>query len=157
MVRKLKSQGDDNLLKAVIKFVEKFGFKVVGVKNVCPQLLAPKGFLTRIKANTKEIKDIHYAKEVLDHLSPIDIGQSIIVQNLQVIAVEAREGTDQMILRSKDLLFQNPKQKAILVKMPKIKQDLRVDMPTIGINTIENLYKSGIYGLAIASDNTIFP
>ena len=99
------------------------------------------------------VKDIEIGKKILFAMSELDIGQGICVQEGQVLAVEAIEGTDKMLERVADLKCVG--KKPILIKMIKHHQDRDLDMPTIGINTIENLYKFGFAGCAVSVDGII--
>ena len=100
------------------------------------------------------IKDIKKGQKILKEISKFDIGQSIIIQKGNVVGIEGVQGTDILIKNSKNYLVNDTN--AILIKSTKHKQDLRVDLPTIGIKTMENCKKSNIYGLAFCANNTIF-
>ena len=100
------------------------------------------------------IKDIKKGQKILEQISKFDIGQSIIIQKGNVVGIEGIQGTDFLIKNSKNYLVNDIN--AVLIKSSKQNQDLRVDLPTIGIKTLENCKKSNIYGLAFSSNSTIF-
>ncbi len=148
-----KTKGDDSLLTIVMKFFEEYDFKILGIKDVAPNILASKGNLTTILPDKDDFDDIDIGVKALNVMGVLDIGQSIIVQNKVIIGIEAMEGTDNLIKRCKDLIHQD--YKGILVKLKKTGQDNRIDLPTIGPITIENAYNSRLKGIVIQSENTI--
>ena len=93
-------------------------------------------------------------KKILSVNSQFDIGQSIILQNGTVIGIEASQGTDNLIKNSSN--FIRVKKEAVLVKLLKVKQDLRADLPAIGLQTLKNCKKSGLSGIAYSANRTIF-
>merc|ERR1711991_337442 len=130
------------------------GFKIINIKDVLPELFLCRGVLTKVSPTKDMIKDIKKGQKILDQISKFDIGQSIIIQKGNVVGIEGVQGTDFLIKNSRNYLLNDTD--AILVKSIKKKQDLRVDLPTIGIKTMENCKKSNIYGLAFCANNTIF-
>lgn len=148
----LKSLGDDGLLRAVIKEIEKEGFHVVGADTVLTDCLAPLGVYGRVQPDTQARKDIARGFSVAKALGKADVGQSVIVADGLVLAVEAIEGTDALILRSKDL--HRPQTHGVLVKVKKPAQEQRADLPTIGTRTIENAAAVGLKGIAVEKDST---
>jgi DUF1009 family protein len=146
--------GDDNLLSTIINFFEKEGFKVVGADKIIEDLLAQKGIMGSVKPDADMQKDIEMGREALRIMSDLDIGQAIAVQQKQIIAVEGVEGTDNLILRSKDLQFEKGG-RAVLVKMKKSNQNTKIDLPALGKQTIENLAKSGFAGVAVEANSCL--
>ncbi|MFT6106557.1 MAG: DUF1009 family protein [Rickettsiales bacterium] len=140
--------GDNNLLSTIINFFEKEGFKVLGADQIIDDLVAKKGILGKIKPNDEALKDIEIGQEALKTMSDLDIGQAIIVQQKQIVGVEAIEGTDALITRCKDLKFEKG-EKPVLVKIKKQNQSTKIDLPAFGVQTVENLAKSGFGGVAI--------
>ena len=141
--------GDDSLLKIILKEAEKEGFHVVGVDSVVPEILAPEGVYGKISPDAKDLKDIQQGVQVAKTLGQVDVGQAVIVQHGLVLAVEGIEGTAAMIKRTESL-----KRKGgggVLVKVAKPQQDRRVDLPTIGPNTVQAVYDSGFKGIAVES------
>lgn len=148
-----KAFGDDKLLKSIIYNLEKEGFNFVAVNDIVSSLLAPSGVLGRHKPDKKTRIDIKRGIDVALTLGKLDVGQSVIVQEGIVLAVEAIEGTDELIKRSQTLKRQG--NKGVLVKMKKPNQDKRADLPTVGIKTLENVKKAGLGGVAIMAGATL--
>ena len=98
--------GDDKILRIIIEFINSKGFEVIGIENVLGRQVLPVGILTTSQPNEYNLNDIELGKKILKHLSIYDIGQSIVVQNNTVVAIEAIEGTDAMIKRAGT--FKNP-------------------------------------------------
>jgi UDP-2,3-diacylglucosamine hydrolase len=146
--------GDDNLLSTIINFFEKEGFRVVGAEQIIDDLLAGKGVLGNIKPNSEMQKDIEIGQHALKVMSDLDIGQAIVVQQKQIVGVEAIEGTDALIKRCADLQFRQGS-KAVLVKIKKSNQNTKIDLPALGVETINNLAKSGFAGAAVQSGSCL--
>jgi DUF1009 family protein len=151
--------GDDHLLSSVGRILERDGFRVVGIKDVAPDLLMPQGCLTRAAPNPDANADIARGREVLQALSPFDIGQATIVIDGHVLGVEDIEGTDGLLarvarLRAEGRIRAKPA-RGVLVKAPKSGQDLRFDLPTLGPRTIEGAAAAQLAGIAIVAGNTI--
>ncbi len=140
--------GDDNLLSTIINFFEKESFKIIGADQIVDDLLAAKGVLGSVKPTDQMQKDIEIGQNALAAMSALDIGQAIVVQQKQIVGVEAIEGTDALIKRCQDLQFKQGS-KAVLVKMKKHNQNTKIDLPALGIETIQNLSKSGFAGVAV--------
>ncbi len=145
--------GDDSLLRLVIAEIEKRGYTVIGVEDVLPNILATEGVYGKIKPTKEELKDIDYGLKAASQLGSLDIGQGVIVQQGIILAVEAIEGTDELIKRSKDLKRSgaNP----ILIKAKKPSQDGRIDLPTIGKKTVLNAAESGFSGIAVQAGGAL--
>ena len=139
--------GDDSILSSLTKALEKEGFNILAPENIIPSLLCPKGILGKIKPNKNNNKDIINGYKIAKLVGSNDIGQSIVIENGLVLAVEAAEGTDNMIKRSG--LLKKEKKGGVLVKVIKPQQDKRIDRPVIGINTIEEVWSAGLAGIAI--------
>ena len=148
-----KSLGDDGILRAVIGEFEKENMRVVGIHEVMPDLLVKEGILTKQKPDKQAEADILRGCEVASCLGKLDVGQSVIVQQGLVLGVEGIEGTDRLIERCGT--YQRKGCGGVLVKLRKPQQDMRVDLPTIGTNTIENLYRNGMRGLAVHAGNAL--
>jgi len=151
--------GDDHLLSGIGRIFEQDGFRMVGIKDVAPDLLMPEGCLTLKSPNENAVADIARGREVLRALSPFDIGQAAVVIDGHVVGVEDIEGTDGLLariahLRGEGRIRAKPA-RGVLVKAPKSGQDLRFDLPTIGPRTIEGAVKAGLAGVAIVAGNTI--
>lgn len=148
-----KALGDDNLLSFLIQLMEEEGFKVIGADDVLDTLLAPFGVITQAHPDQQASDDILRGQQVLKDLSLADVGQAVVVQQGIVLGVEAIEGTDALIERCGHL--KRPGAAGVMVKQSKWQQDRRADLPTVGPETIKNLIKAGIRGLAVEADHTI--
>jgi DUF1009 family protein len=151
--------GDDHLLSGIGRILEQDGFRMVGIKDVAPDLLMPEGCLTRKSPDDQAAADIARGREVLAALSPFDIGQATIVIDGHVVGVEDIEGTDGLLarvarLRNEGRIRARPA-RGVLVKAPKSGQDLRFDLPTIGPRTIDAAVEAQLAGVAIVAGNTI--
>ena len=149
----LKAFGDDGLLSLVAKEIEKEGIKVIGIEQILPGVLTKAGLLAGPAPTKISWDDIKRGLQVLNSLGPCDVGQSIAVQEGIVLAIEAIEGTDQMIERAGSL--QRNVSGPILIKISKTNQDKRVDLPTAGPETVNNAIRSGFQGLALEANNSL--
>lgn len=151
--------GDDHLLTSVSRLFEHEGFRLLGIKDVAPDVLMPAGSLTRATPDLAAEADIARGREVLNALSPFDIGQAVIVIDGHVVGIEGIEGTDALLARVTQLRAQGriraKEGKGVLVKAPKRGQDLRFDLPTLGSRTIEGAAAAKLAGVAIVAGNTI--
>jgi UDP-2,3-diacylglucosamine hydrolase len=151
--------GDDHLLSGIGRIFEQDGFRMVGIKDVAPDILIPEGCLTRAMPDENAAADIAKGRDVLRALSPFDIGQAAVVIDGHVVGVEDIEGTDGLLARVARLRREGriraKAARGVLVKAPKSGQDLRFDLPTIGPRTIEGAAAAGIAGIAIVAGNTI--
>ena len=151
--------GDDHLLSSVGRILEKDGFRMVGIKDVAPDLLMPHGCLTRAAPSPEANADIARGREVLRALSPFDIGQATIVVDGHVLGVEDIEGTDGLLARVARLRAEGRIRakagRGVLVKAPKSGQDLRFDLPTLGARTIEGAAGAQLAGIAVVAGNTL--
>jgi hypothetical protein len=151
--------GDDKLLSGVAGVAESGGLRVVGVKDVAPELFVPDGVLGRRRPSPRDYDDIDRALELIATLGPFDVGQAAVVADGHVIAVEAAEGTDNMLARIAELRRHGRVTAAagtgVLVKAPKPGQDRRFDLPSIGPRTIELVAGAGLAGLAVSAGSTM--
>lgn len=151
--------GDDHLLSGIGRIFERDGFRLVGIKDIAPDLLIPEGCLTRAAPDTDASADIALAREVLAALGPFDIGQAAVVIDRHVVGVEDIEGTDGLLARIAKLRekgrLRAPERRGVLVKAPKRGQDLRFDLPTIGPRTIEGAANAKLAGIAVVAGNTL--
>jgi UDP-2,3-diacylglucosamine hydrolase len=151
--------GDDHLLSGIGRILERDGFRMVGIKDVAPDLLMPEGCLTRAVPDEHAAADIAKGREVLRALSPFDIGQAAIVIDGHVVGIEDIEGTDGLLARVARLREQGriraAAKRGVLVKAPKSGQDLRFDLPTVGPRTVEGAVLARLAGLAVVAGNTI--
>ena len=151
--------GDDHLLSGVGRILEQDGFRMVGIKDVAPDLLMPEGCITRLAPDASAIADISEGREVLGALGPFDIGQAVVVIDGHVVAVEDIEGTDGLLARLARLRAEGRLRAraghGVLVKAPKRGQDLRYDLPTVGPRTIEGAARAELAGIAIIAGSTL--
>lgn len=148
-----KGIGDDGLLRAVINELESEGHRVIGAHELLPKLTADEGLLGAVVPDDQAKNDIDRGIAVLAALSGADIGQAVVVQQGIVLGVEAVEGTDALIERCKAL--KRDGLGGVLVKFSKRGQETRVDMPTIGPETIRQVADAGLRGIAMGAGTTI--
>jgi DUF1009 family protein len=132
---------------------------MIGVKDAAPDLLMPAGCITRAAPDGTTAADIARGQAVLDALGPFDIGQAAVVIDGHVVAVEDIEGTDGLLTRVARLREQGRIRakpgRGVLVKAPKRGQDLRYDLPAVGVRTVEGAALAGLAGIAVAAGNTV--
>ena len=150
----IKRMSDDNVFRILINEIEARDYKVVGAHEVMPHVLFEQGSYGSVKPSKSDMADIQKGVKVAKTMGELDVGQSCVVQEGIILAVEAREGTDNMIDRVAAL--KRTGRPPILVKIKKPGQDMRVDLPTIGPKTMEYLIKNGVKGLAVEAGSTIF-
>ena len=147
------------MLSGIGRILERDGFRMVGIKDVAPDVLMPEGCLTRAQPAQTAIAEIAKGRDVLRALSPFDIGQAAVVIDGHVVGVEDIEGTDGLLARIARLRGEGRIRakagRGVLVKAPKSGQDLRFDLPTIGPRTAEGAARAGLAGIAIVAGNTI--
>jgi DUF1009 family protein len=151
--------GDDKLISGVARIAERGGLRVVGVKDVAPEVLVPQGVLGRHRPSERDRADIARALEVIAALGPFDVGQAAVVADNNVLGVEAAEGTDNLLNRIAELRRIGRVTSApgigVLVKAPKPGQDRRLDLPSIGPRTVANVARAGLAGLAVTAGSTM--
>ena len=151
--------GDDHLLSGIARIFEQDGFRMVGIRDVAPDILMPAGSIARATPDPAATADIAKGRQVLDALGPFDIGQAVVVIDGHVVAVEDIEGTDGLLARVARLReagrIRAKSGRGVLVKAPKRGQDLRFDLPTVGAKTIEGVAKAGLAGIAVIAGSTI--
>jgi hypothetical protein len=149
-----KILGDDAVLRSVINFFEKEGLNILRIDQLLDCVVSAKSTLTKIQPTRENLADIELGRQAIKSFSNFDVGQSLVIAQKQIIAVEALEGTDEMIKRCKNLNV-DYKKSAVLLKMKKNKQSMKADMPVIGVETIRNCFESGICGIAIQANSTL--
>lgn len=143
---------DDSILLGVIAEFQRDGMTFASALDFCPELLVQDGLLTRRAPTPREQQDIEFGWTLAKEMGRLDVGQSVAVKERATLAVEAIEGTDRCIERAGHLCRAGG---WCLVKVAKPQQDMRFDVPTIGVATIENLHRAGARVLAIEADQTI--
>ena len=151
--------GDDHLLSGIGDILERDGFRMVGIRDVAPDLLMPEGCLTRAVPDHHALADIARGRDVLLALGRFDIGQAAVVIDGHVVGVEDIEGTDGLLARVARLRAEGRIRAAtargVLVKAPKSGQDLRFDLPTMGPRTVEGAAAARLAGIAIVAGHTM--
>ena len=150
--RNLVDKRDDSILLGVIAEFAKDGMTFASALDYCPELLVQQGILTRRRPTAAELKDVEFGWMLAKEMGRLDVGQSVAIKESAAVAVEAIEGTDRCIERAGQLCRAGG---WTLVKVAKPQQDMRFDVPTIGLTTIENLHKAGARVLAIEAGKTI--
>jgi DUF1009 family protein len=150
--RKLRDKRDDSILLGVIREFERDGMTFASALDFCPELLVKHGILTRRRPTPAELDDVRFGWTLAKEMGRLDVGQSVAVKECAALAVEAIEGTDRCIERAGQLCRAGG---WTLVKVAKPQQDMRFDVPTIGVSTIENLHKARARVLAIEAGMTI--
>jgi DUF1009 family protein len=146
--------GDDSLLRAVVQVLREEGFNPLEARQIMAEILVDQpGVLTRAQPDEQAVLDIRRGLHVLRVMGAADIGQGCVVQQGLVLAVEAIEGTDAMLARAGTLQREGPG--GVFVKVMKPGQDRRVDLPTIGPDTVTAAAEAGLRGIAIQADGTI--
>jgi DUF1009 family protein len=147
-----KDKRDDSILLATIAEFERDGMTFASALDYCPELLVSAGVLTQRRPTAAERRDIDFGWMLAKEMGRLDVGQSVAVKELAVLAIEAIEGTDRCIERAGQLCRSGG---WTLVKVAKPQQDMRFDVPTVGVSTIEGLKRAGAKVLAIEAGKTI--
>ncbi|HEV7873664.1 MAG TPA: UDP-2,3-diacylglucosamine diphosphatase LpxI [Enterovirga sp.] len=159
-LRAIAGGGDDRLLRAVLALLEENGHSVLGIHEVAPDLLSPEGRFGHHEPDAGALASIATGQALLSSLSPFDVGQAAVVAADRIVAVEGPEGTDRMLARARSIVrkpfgYGRPLPGTVLVKIAKVGQDLRIDLPTIGPRTIRAAAGAGCVGLAIQAAHTL--
>ena len=151
--------GDNHMLTTLGAFFERHGFRILAVREVAPQMLAPHGVMTARAPSDEDRADIEKGLDLIATISRFDVGQGAIVARNHVLAIEGIEGTDGMLRHAAALRdagrIRSGDKTGVLVKMPKRGQDLRFDLPTIGPDTVAGVAAAGFGGIAVAAGQTI--
>src|SRR6266851_4788994 len=148
----LPKKNTDSLIGAVAKVLEDEGIRLVDSTVFLKPLLPDAGVLTRRKPSQEEYADMAYGLSLARNLAAMDIGQTVVVSSRACIAVEAMEGTDETIARAARIAVGRP---LVVVKVGKPKQDMRFDVPVVGLPTIATMKASGATALAIDAQRTL--
>ncbi len=143
--------GDNRLLSKVVQFLEQHNLHVVGAHEICATMLADNGAMTYAKPLPQHNADAEIGAKLLHDIAQYDVGQAVVIEAGAVLAIEGAEGTAELLTRSSAFT----QSQAILVKMPKRNQELRADMPAIGIETIHSLHAHGFAGAYLAAGKTL--
>ena len=156
-------KGDGAIIDVIVGFFENEGFRVVGAEEAAGDLKGEAGSLTDMLPTDADWADIKKGADLVAALGPCDVAQGVVVRRGFVLAVEAAEGTDAMLERvaglPEDLKGFEPGEEGarvgVLVKTPKPDQELRVDLPTLGVRTVENAAKAGLVGIAVEAGRAL--
>jgi len=142
--------GDAAIIKSIIKILDNENIKVISSIFFNPELTLKSGNYTKLKPNKSDNNSIEKGITYLNKLNSLDHVQAVIVKDNTILATEDRQGTKKMLSRLKK------KPEGILIKLPKKKQDLRMDLPTIGLQTLKDCKKYGLKGMVLKSKKNIF-
>jgi hypothetical protein len=152
-------EGDDALMRVLVEECEKDGFRVIGAEVAFGALLAGAGSLGAHHPSSEHLQDIEKAARLASALGGFDVGQGCVVCDGLVLAVEAQEGTDAMLARIADLpeaiRGHRGARRGVLLKRPKPIQERRIDLPTIGVVTIEYAARAGLAGIAVEAGGAL--
>ena len=152
LLRKRAANNDDSITLGLIDEFRAAGMECVSALDLCPELLVKEGVLTRRKPTAAERRDIEFGWYLAREMGRLDVGQSVMVRERAVLAVEAIEGTDRAITRAGELCSRSG---FVVVKVAKPAQDRRFDVPAVGTQTIETMRAAGATALAIEAGRTI--
>ena len=147
----IKDRKANTIFAAIADKLGNYGMKLIDSTFLIKEHLAPKGTLTSRGPTLKELADIEFGKNIAKTMGGVDVGQTVVIKDKAIVAIEAMEGTDQAILRGGSIA----KEGAVVVKMSKPNQDLRFDVPVIGPRTIHHMIKASAKCLAIEAGKTI--
>ncbi len=147
----LKDRSDDAILLAITKELKKDGITLLNTTDFSSQLLTPEGVLTKEAPSKDEWKDIAFGFKMAKEMGRLDIGQTVVVKNQAVMAVEAIEGTDEAIRRGGALAGHG----AVVIKVSKPHQDMRFDVPVVGMDTLKAMTEARARVLAIEVKKSI--
>ena len=142
--------GDAAIIKSIIQILSKEGIRVISSIFFNPELSLKKGVYSKVKPSKEDNISIKKGKAYLNKLNNLDHIQALVVADGKIVAKEGKEGTKKMLSKLKK------NSSGILIKLPKLKQDLRMDLPTIGIETLKDIKKYGLRGIVLKSKRNIF-
>jgi DUF1009 family protein len=156
LLKKVYSKGDGNLLNLIAKILKDENIKIIESHKYCKNLIL-NNTPTRIRPSKIDIDDFKKGKKILNLLSKFDNAQGIIIDEGYILAIEAAEGTDEIIKRIKKINYKKNKLvSGSLIKLTKINQNLKYDLPTIGYRTISLCIKSNLKGIFLEKNKNIF-
>ena len=150
---KASKLGDAAILKEIIKILAQNKIKTESSLKFNPELTLKKGNYSKVKPNSKDKLDIKKAIKLLNNLRQYNYSQGVVVRNKKVVSIEGKGGTKKLLEKSKSKKFRNH---GVLVKFPKKKQDLRVDLPTVGLKTLKQSKTAGLKGIVVKNKQHIF-
>lgn len=147
----LKNKSDDSILLAIAKELQKDGITLLNTTDFSAGLMTPEGLLTEENLTDSEWKDVEFGWKIAKEMGRLDIGQTVVVKDQAVMAIEAIEGTDEAILRGGKLAVEG----AVVVKVAKPKQDMRFDVPVVGMKTLKSMIEIHARVLAVEAGKSI--
>jgi DUF1009 family protein len=147
----LKDRSDDTIMNALTSELEKEGISIIDTVSFSPDILTPEGSITKTTPSKDEWKDIEFGWRIAKEIGRLDIGQTVVIKGKAVMAIEAIEGTDEAIARGGKLAGEG----AVVVKVSKPQQDMRLDVPVAGSDTISAMSKAGARVLALEAGRSI--
>ena len=151
VLSRLRDKKDDAILRAIAEEIESEGIRVGSPVPFLRENMAQRGCWTERKPTPREEKDLRFGWQIAKRVGSLDVGQTIVVKDQIVLAVEAIEGTDEVIRRGGFL----GRGDVMVIKVCKPKQDLRLDLPVVGPETVRTLQKAGASALAVEAGKTI--
>ena len=151
-------KGDAYIIKEIIKIFNKEKIKVISQIHFNPELSLKNGTYTKQKIDSLSKKNIIIGKRVINDLKDNNVGQAVVISDNRIISIEDQNGTDFMLSKAEKILKglnKKNKREGILLKFPKTNQDLRIDLPTVGIKTIRKCSKIGLKGIVLKSKKNI--
>ncbi|MCA0043841.1 LpxI family protein [Celeribacter litoreus] len=148
-------KGDDGILREVIALFESQGFLVRSATEIHPGLVLAPGTHWGRKVTKEDLEDAARASKILTALSPLDVGQGAVCAGGMILGIETLQGTDAMLRFVAETPERLRRAKGVFVKSPKAGQDMRIDVPTIGLGTIDAVIKAGVGGLVIPPGEVI--
>jgi DUF1009 family protein len=152
LLASIKDKKADTIFGAIAEKLSSFGLELLSSTTFIEDYLPKKGTLTKIEPDFSGWEDVYFGLDLAKAIAYLDIGQTVAVKDKAVVAVEALEGTDNLIKRAGKV----SRGGITVIKVSKPKQDMRFDIPVVGLNTIKNLAKAGARCLAIEADKTLF-
>ena len=150
---KTSKLGDAAILKEIIKILKQERISTISSLTFNPELALKKGIYSKAKPNREDNKDIKKAISTLNRLGKYTFSQGTVVRNNKVVAIEGKGGTETMLKKSR---IKKQKNKGVLVKFPKKKQDLRIDLPTVGLKTLVQCKSAGLKGIVLKAKQNVF-
>lgn len=152
MLFSLKDRSDDSIMLAITNELEKEGMRLLSMTDFCGGLLTPEGVLTKKAPSKGQWKDIEFGLRIVKEIGRLEIGQTVVVKDRAVMAVEAIEGTDETLLRGGRLAGGG----GVAVKASRPAQDMRLDVPVVGLGTLEAMMEADIAVLALEAQKSVF-
>jgi hypothetical protein len=152
MLAGLKQMNTDTIIGGVARVLEENGVTLVDSTTLLKPHMATEGSLTRRGLNARERADLEYGRPIAHKIALMDIGQTVVVREKAIVAVEAMEGTDAAIRRAGELV---EKRNLTVIKVSKPKQDMRFDIPVVGLRTVQNMIECGATALIMDAGRTL--